>query len=81
METLRPKRTSLDSYSTELASSPTPVRHETKPAAPGRASSGLKEAKTTQTRAPYSFPVSNNRAFSDRFRAREASSMISSGTS
>ena len=35
----------------------------------------------TQNRAPYSFPVSNNRAFSDRFRAREASSMISSGTS
>ena len=71
--------TSMDSYRNEC--SLTPVTHETKPAAPGRASSGLKEAKITQTRAPYSFPLSNYRAFSERFRAREASSMISSGTS
>ena len=32
-KTLRPKMTSMDSYSNELSCSLTPVRHETKPAA------------------------------------------------
>ena len=117
IQTLRPKMTSMDSYSNELPCFLISVRHEAQDQAGrgprprplrclgltietlskyfkwecritypvgGICSAGYvnySRKRITQTRAPYSFPVSNNRAFSDRFLAREASSTRSSGTS